>query len=91
MEAILLHRLVSYKSIADVIESMISSIDLNGPAMLTDSAISFWTVLLDIRRSEVSSASLLSSERVLHWFLQKWHPGNTIYLLLLSQADTRGS
>ncbi|KAI9827762.1 MAG: Serine/threonine-protein kinase tel1 [Thelocarpon impressellum] len=66
--------LVGYGSIADVVDSMISSIDLNGPALLTDSALSFLTVLLELRRSENPGLVSMTTERLIHWLISRWSP-----------------
>lgn len=75
MELIITLKLVSHGSIAQAIDGMLSSIDLNGPAILTDSAISFCAVLSDLRRSENPGTSAATSERLLHWFFGRWTPG----------------
>lgn len=67
--------LVTYASIADGLEGMISSVDLNGPAILVDTAISFCAAVSALRRSESPAASAITSERLLHWFFARWSPG----------------
>ena len=76
MDTILVCRLLAFNSIAESIDTIVSSTDLNGPSVLTDSTVSFWTSLWRIRNVEAPSASGLTSERILHWLFSKWAPGS---------------
>ena len=67
--------LVPYNSIADVVETLFSSIELNGPSVLTDSALLFWVALSDLRKSEAPGLSATTSDRLAHWLVSRWTPG----------------
>jgi ataxia telangiectasia mutated family protein len=77
MNVLLKLKLVPYSSIAPVIENMLSSVDLHGPALLSDASASLWITLIQLKASENPGSALVISERVLQWLFNKWTPGNT--------------
>jgi ataxia telangiectasia mutated family protein len=77
MNVLLKLKLVQYSSIVAVIENMLSSVDLHGPALLSDASASLWITLIQLKSSENPSSALGISERVLQWLFNKWTPGNT--------------
>ncbi|KAI9795692.1 MAG: Serine/threonine-protein kinase tel1 [Piccolia ochrophora] len=74
MEVILVSKLVSYRGIANAVEGMMTFVDANGPATATDTALSFWSILLPLRNDANPSARKENSEKVLHWLFSKWIP-----------------
>jgi hypothetical protein len=77
MDVILKLKLIPYESISETAESMLSSIELNGPALLADSSSSLWTTLIRLRTAENPSFFGQTSDRVLHWFFSKWSPSES--------------
>ena len=65
---------VQYLDIADVADSMISSIDLNGPVDCVDSAINMWSLLLILRGRDNIGMVYETSEQVLRWLSNRWCP-----------------
>ncbi len=66
--------LVQYTDVADLVDSMIRSIDLNGPAMCDASATTLWAILLVLRgRAHLGSVSE-SCDHVLSWLFNRWSP-----------------
>ncbi len=53
---------------------MITSFDLNGPAVLTESSSALWLTLLENKLAEHPSGFNAAAERVLHWTMGKWNP-----------------
>jgi ataxia telangiectasia mutated family protein len=80
MQVILELKLVDYPSIAATVESMISSIEINGPGALADSALSLWALLMRRRNVEVRGATGVSSDRLLQWLFSRWRPGWSPYV-----------
>jgi ataxia telangiectasia mutated family protein len=78
MNVILKLKLVQYSSIVGVLENMLSSVDLHGPALFSDASAALWTTLIQLKASENPSSALGVSERVLQWLFNKWTPGKTI-------------
>lgn len=73
--AILLNaRLVLYTEVADVVDSMLGSVDLNGPAAFTDSAATLWAVLTALKTRQNPGTAHDTSERVLRWLFIRWKP-----------------
>ena len=66
---------MSYGSIAEALEGIVTTVEMNGPAILVDSAISFCTTLAHLRNTENPGASLMTSQRLIHWFFSRWSPG----------------
>ena len=67
--------LVEYPNIADLVESMIKSVDLNGPAECDDSSTTLWTVLLVLRGREHLSTASEPFDSILRWLFGRWSPG----------------
>ncbi|KAI9847011.1 MAG: Serine/threonine-protein kinase tel1 [Sclerophora amabilis] len=74
LEMILTLRLAGFSSITDTVENMISSLHINGPSTLVDSAISFLSNLTEIRSMENPGSASTTSDKVLHWLFSKWNP-----------------
>lgn len=73
---ILAQRLVEYTAIADLVDGIITSVEHNGPALLVDSSLSLWALIVEYRQKENPGATQATSERVLHWLFSRWSPGN---------------
>lgn len=74
MAVLLESQLVQYTDIADLVDSMTRSIDLNGPAECDESATTLWTILLILRgRAHLGSVSE-SCDTVLGWLFSRWSP-----------------
>jgi ataxia telangiectasia mutated family protein len=74
MNVMLKLNLVQYSSIVAVLENMLSSVDLHGPTLLSDSSTSLWATLIRLKASENPSSAIGISERVLQWMFNKWTP-----------------
>lgn len=73
--AVLLNcRLVRYNEIADIVDNMIASVDLNGPAECVDSASTLWSVLVLLRSRENLDTVSETSEHILRWLCNGWSP-----------------
>ncbi|KAK4999791.1 Serine/threonine-protein kinase tel1 [Elasticomyces elasticus] len=73
--AIIGFQLVAMGSVTECVDSSLTSPELNGPALLCDSALAFWINVLRLSNAQ-STASLQASERVLGWLFRKWMPSN---------------
>ncbi|KAF2744994.1 hypothetical protein M011DRAFT_470010 [Sporormia fimetaria CBS 119925] len=74
MNVLLNLKIISFSSISELVQSMLLSIELNGPALLTDSSSSFLTTVLHQKVTENPTDYKYTAERVLNWFLSKWTP-----------------
>lgn len=74
MAVLLESGLVQYTDVADLVDSMTRSIDLNGPAECDESATVLWSILLVLRgRTHLGSVSE-SCDIVLNWLFNRWSP-----------------
>lgn len=78
MGVILAHDLIDYAAIADVLDGIVTSVELNGPAILVDSSLSFWSLILECRQRENPSSTHATCERILHWLFARWTPGTCL-------------
>lgn len=78
MRILISRELVAYSSISKDVDSMLQSIDVNGPAILSDSSLALWCLILRKRSTVVQSASFHLGERLFQWFTSKWRPGMSI-------------
>ncbi|KAL0263600.1 Serine/threonine-protein kinase tel1 [Diplodia seriata] len=74
MDVILRLGLVEFGSIAEIVEAMISSVELRGPAVLSESCCSLWLTMFDVRSSESPHSSHVTIDRMLRWLFLKWTP-----------------
>jgi serine-protein kinase ATM len=66
--------LVKYTAVADTIEAMFSSVDLDGPAILADSSLLLCSALIKQCTSDNPAAVNELSDRAVHWLFSKWKP-----------------
>ena len=81
MMVVLGKALIKYPDISDLIDSILSSVDLNGPVDCVDSALELWSVLLVLISKEKTCSVYDTSERVIRWFFNRWKPGKPFALL----------
>lgn len=75
MSVILKYELVAYTDIADTIESIVSSVDLNGPSVLTDSGLLFWSLLMKLRTKANPNLGLGTAKQICGWLKGTWTLG----------------
>ncbi|KAK6950264.1 hypothetical protein Daesc_008590 [Daldinia eschscholtzii] len=80
LHSIIVHDLVPYRDIADDINSMIMTADVNGPAVVVDSSLVLMTTLLHLRNFQLPSASYTTCTCVVRWLFFRWDPTDTAYI-----------
>lgn len=72
---------------------MLLSIELSGPALLTEASSSLMTTLIKLRIAENPAHFNQTAERVLNWFLSKWTPSKCTldYSLLFNANESQVS
>ncbi|OTA80433.1 hypothetical protein M434DRAFT_401759 [Hypoxylon sp. CO27-5] len=78
--SIITHELVSYRDIADDINSMIMTSDVNGPAVVVDSSLVLMTALLHLRNFQLPSASYATCNHVVRWMFFRWDPADATFI-----------
>lgn len=87
MTSILAQTLIQYADVADVVDGMIKSVDLNGPAECDEPATTLWTILVALKGRENLGSASEASENVLRWLFHRWSPAkrrdrrNSLYMV----------
>ncbi|EEH09992.1 ataxia telangiectasia mutated [Histoplasma capsulatum G186AR] len=81
LTAILHFELLDYSIVGDTIESMISSVDLNGPSGLTDSALRMWAKLVDFRTKFNPAQNQDMSKQICTWIRNSWTLTDRVYTM----------
>ncbi|KAK1599168.1 phosphatidylinositol 3 [Colletotrichum navitas] len=84
LHTILERELVPYHDISDDINSMVTTADVNGPALLVDSSIILMLHLLALRNVKLPNASQSTSHHIIRWAFLKWNPADPSYASLYS-------
>jgi ataxia telangiectasia mutated family protein len=74
MDVLLRLRIVPFPAVSDTVQSTLLSLELSGPAMLTESSSSLLTTIMRERVQENPTHFNSTSERILSWLLSKWTP-----------------
>ncbi|EEP80156.1 conserved hypothetical protein [Uncinocarpus reesii 1704] len=85
MCAIIHYQLLGYVDIVSTFESVISSVDLNGPSTLTDSALYLWTTMMDLRLKTNPAQSQEMAKQICGWLKTTWTIGPVTDRLHASQ------
>lgn len=73
--AILESNLVKYSGISSEINSIVTTADISGPALLTDASLSFMLHILHLRNAELPNASQITAQHIVRWLFLRWNPG----------------
>jgi ataxia telangiectasia mutated family protein len=74
MDVLLKLDVVSFSSVTASVQNMLFSIELSGPALLTDTSMAFMTTLIRERVRENPTSHDMTAERILNWLFGKWTP-----------------
>jgi ataxia telangiectasia mutated family protein len=74
MDVLLRLQIVPFSAVSDNVQSMLLSIELSGPALLTESSSSLMTTIMRQRVHENPTHFNATSERLLSWLFSKWTP-----------------
>ncbi|KAI0480573.1 phosphatidylinositol 3 [Xylariaceae sp. FL0804] len=80
LRAIIINGLLPFREISDDINSIVTTADVNGPAVLVDSSIILMTTLLRLRNQHLPSASHATCNHVIRWMLLRWDPMDTNFI-----------
>ena len=75
MNILLQQEIVNFEDVADTVDFMLSSIDLNGPASFSDASASLWSSLIKCKARHTPALVYDTSERILRWLFNRWKPG----------------
>lgn len=74
MDVLLKLEIVPFNAVSDTVQSMLLSIEVTGPSLLTESSASFMSTIMRERMKENPSHSVQTAERIMSWILIKWTP-----------------
>lgn len=66
-----------YLEISEELTTIITSADVNGPAILSDSAVDLMSTIFHIRNTKVPNASRSTCSHVIRWLFLRWNPGTS--------------
>ena len=67
--------LVGYHAVSNDINDIVTTADVNGPAILTDSTLLLMLHLLKLRNLKLPNASQATCSHVIRWVFRRWDPG----------------
>lgn len=76
MDVLLRLNIVPFSEVSGTAQSILASIELSGPALLTESSSSLMTTILQERVKENPTHFSSTAERILNWLLGKWTPSS---------------
>lgn len=79
MDVLLRLNIVPFSAVSETTQSMLLSIELSGPALLTDSSSSLLTTIIRERIKENPTHFNSTAERISNWLLSKWTPSKLLW------------
>ncbi|KAG7051814.1 Serine/threonine-protein kinase tel1 [Colletotrichum scovillei] len=79
LHTVLDRNLVLYHDVSDAINSIVTTADTNGPALLVDSSITLMFHLRSLRNVKLPNASQSTNHHVIRWIFQRWNPADWSY------------
>ncbi|KAI1755403.1 phosphatidylinositol 3 [Xylaria castorea] len=80
LNSILTNELLSYSDIMGDVSDIVTTADVNGPAVLVDSSLILMTALLQLRNHHLPSASHATNNHVIRWMLSRWFPADANFI-----------
>lgn len=74
--------LVAYHLISDDINGIVTTADVNGPAVLCDTSLALMFHLFHVRNTRLPSTSQNTSSHVIRWMFLKWNPSTSPAFLM---------
>ena len=81
MNMLLRLRIVPFASVSELVRTILLSIDVAGPALLTETSSSLLITLVRERTMENPTNFDQTADRILYWLLSKWTPSIAFQIL----------
>ncbi|KAI1176265.1 phosphatidylinositol 3 [Nemania sp. FL0916] len=78
--SILLNDILAYGEIMGDVKDMVTTADVNGPAVLVDSSLVLMTALLKLRNHHLPNASHATNNYIIRWMLARWSPADANFI-----------
>ncbi|KAK6533509.1 Serine/threonine-protein kinase tel1 [Orbilia ellipsospora] len=72
LRLMLSRKTIKFSDVQESVDDLLSKIETQGPAVLADSAISFWHEVSKSRRENAAISRVHFETRLLQWFITKW-------------------
>lgn len=70
--------ILPYHSISEEVNSIVTTADVNGPAVLAETSLSLMLYLLHLRNARLPSASQTTCNHIIRWVFMKWNPSKSM-------------
>ncbi|KAI0202202.1 phosphatidylinositol 3 [Astrocystis sublimbata] len=80
MNSLLTHKGLAHSEIMGDVNDIVTTADVNGPAVLVDSSVILMTALLQLRNHHAPNASHATNNHVIRWMLSRWLPADTNFI-----------
>jgi hypothetical protein len=67
-------KILSYGEIASIAETILGSIEVQGPTLVSESSLALLGLLMNARATENPNSTTTTAERLVQWIFQKWTP-----------------
>ncbi|KAF3355186.1 hypothetical protein VdG1_07050 [Verticillium dahliae VDG1] len=84
MRSILVLEMLTYHSVSDEITSIVTTADVNGPAILVDSSMALMLQLILLRGVKLPNQNQSTSHHVIRWVFLRWKPADMAFASLHS-------
>lgn len=74
IHSVLVAGLLPHHGLSEDINNIVTTADVNGPAVLADTSISLMRQLFHIRNTRLPSASQSTCNHIIRWVFLKWNP-----------------
>lgn len=78
MDNILLFDLLEYSIMAEKTRSILSSVNLSGPSIITDSSLTVWATITRMNAQVNPGSALSASKQICAWLQQVWTIGKFV-------------
>lgn len=79
VHAIVEKDVLPYHELSEEVNSIVTTADVNGPALLCDSSLTLMFHLFHVRNSTLPSASQATANHLIRWTLLRWNPSDLGY------------
>ncbi|KAI0412293.1 phosphatidylinositol 3 [Xylaria grammica] len=80
LHVILKNEVLTYSEMMGDISDLVTTADINGPAILVDSSLVLMSALLHIRNHHIPNASHATNNHVIRWMLSRWFPADANFI-----------
>lgn len=77
LRVILISDFLPYHIISEELSSIVTTADVHGPAVLSDTSLALMTELFHIRNTRLPSASQATCSHIIRWMFLKWNPSES--------------